>query len=192
MESILTSIKKLLGIAEEYEHFDADIIMHINSVFMTLTQLGVGPSGGFYIEDEQTVWTDYIPDMTKLQAVKTYIYLKVRLLFDPSSLGSATLAAYERQIQELEWRLNMAVETSDEEMTYPNTNIPNSVDGVVVDCLKLNVRSKPDASSEIVTVLAAGAKVTVDTSKTSGEWYFVYTADGIKGYCLKTNIRVYL
>lgn len=111
MDSILTSIKKLLGIAEEYEHFDADIIMHINSVFMTLTQLGVGPSEGFYINDEETIWTDFIPDQNKLQAVKTYMYLKVRLLFDPSSLGSATLASYERQIQELEWRLNLGVET---------------------------------------------------------------------------------
>lgn len=111
MESILTSIKKLLGIAEEYPHFDADIIMHINSVFMTLTQLGVGPSEGFIIEDDTTYWEDFIPDATKLQAVKTYIYLKVRLVFDPSSLGSATLAAYERQIQELEWRLNVAAES---------------------------------------------------------------------------------
>ena len=111
MESILTSIKKLLGIAEDYEHFDSDIIMHINSVFMTLTQLGVGPSEGFYIEDEEALWVDFIPDLTKLQAVKTYMYLKVRLLFDPSSLGSATLAAYERQIQEYEWRLNVAAET---------------------------------------------------------------------------------
>ena len=111
MESILTSIKKMLGIVEEYEHFDSDIIIHINSVFMTLAQLGVGPSEGFYIEDEEAIWTDFIPDLSKLQAVKTYVYLKVRLLFDPSSLGSATLAAYERQIQELEWRLNAAVET---------------------------------------------------------------------------------
>ena len=111
MDSILTSIKKMLGITEEYEHFDSDIIMHINSVFMTLTQLGVGPSNGFYIEDEETIWTDFIPDRNKLQAVKTYMYLKVRLLFDPSSLGSATLAAYERQIQELEWRLNVATES---------------------------------------------------------------------------------
>lgn len=111
MESILTSIKKLLGISEEYTHFDADIIMHINSVFMTLTQLGVGPSGGFIIEDENAFWEDFIADTTKLQAIKTYIYLKVRLVFDSSSLGSATLAAYERQIQELEWRLNVAAET---------------------------------------------------------------------------------
>lgn len=111
MESILTSIKKLLGIAEEYTHFDADIIMHINSVFMTLTQLGVGPSEGFMIEDDTTYWEDFIGDSMMLQAVKTYIYLKVRLVFDPSSLGSATLAAYERQIQELEWRLNVTVES---------------------------------------------------------------------------------
>ena len=113
MESILTSIKKLLGITEGYLHFDADIIMHINSVFMTLTQLGVGPSEGFVIEDDTTTWDEFIEEPTKLQAVKTYIYLKVRLVFDPSSLGSATLAAYERQIQELEWRLNVAAESAD-------------------------------------------------------------------------------
>lgn len=111
MESILTSIKKLLGIAEEYTHFDNDIIMHINSAFTTLTQLGVGPSEGFYIEDESTYWSDFIEDMTKVQAVKTYIYLKVKLVFDPGSVGSSTLAAYERQISELEWRLNMIAES---------------------------------------------------------------------------------
>ena len=111
MESILTSIKKLLGISEEYTHFDADIIMHINSVFMTLTQLGVGPSAGFGIENDSASWEDFITDTTKLQAIKTYMYLKVRLVFDASSLGSATQAAYERQIQEFEWRLNVGVET---------------------------------------------------------------------------------
>ena len=113
MESILTSIKKQLGIAKDYTHFDADIIMHINSVFMVLTQLGVGPSDGFYIEDDSLEWMDFIEDPNQLQAVKTYIYLKVRLLFDPASLGSATLAAYERQIQELEWRLNVAAESGE-------------------------------------------------------------------------------
>lgn len=113
MESILTSIKKLLGIAEGYTQFDADIIMHINSVFMTLTQLGVGPSEGFYIEDDSAEWMEFVPDLNKLQAVKTYIYLKVRLVFDSASLGSATLAAYERQIQELEWRLNVAAESTE-------------------------------------------------------------------------------
>ena len=113
MESILTSIKKLLLIPEDYDQFDVDIIMHINSVFMTLTQLGVGPSTGFSIEDDSAVWADFIDDPDKLQAVKTYMYLKVRIVFDPASLGSATLSAYERQIQELEWRLNVAVETKE-------------------------------------------------------------------------------
>ena len=113
MESILTSIKKLLGIAEDYTHFDNDIIIHINSVFMILTQLGVGPSEGFYIEDDSAIWTDFISDPTKLQAVKTYIYLKVKMVFDPGSVGSSTLAAYERQIQELEWRLNLNAETEE-------------------------------------------------------------------------------
>ena len=117
MESILTSIKKMLGIAEDYTHFDNDIIMHINSVFMVLTQLGVGPSEGFFIEDKSTYWTDFIPDTNKLQAVKTYIYLKVKLVFDPSSVGSSTLASYERQIQELEWRLNVASESTSKETT---------------------------------------------------------------------------
>ena len=117
MESILTSIKKLLGIAEDYTHFDNDIIIHINSVFMTLTQLGVGPSEGFYIEDKYAEWIDFIDDPARLQAVKTYIYLKVKLVFDPTSVGSSTLASYERQIQELEWRLNVAAETEDKETT---------------------------------------------------------------------------
>lgn len=110
MESILTSIKKLLGIAEEYEHFDQDIIMHINSVLMVLTQIGVGPSEGFFIEDDTSVWTDFIPDMTKLQLVKSYIYLKVKLLFDPP-LSSAVMEAYKAQITEYEVRLNIAAET---------------------------------------------------------------------------------
>lgn len=118
MESILTSIKKLLLIAEDYTHFDADIIMHINSVFMTLTQLGVGPSQGFYIEDSSNEWAEFEPDPAKLQAIKTYMFLKVKLVFDPASIGSSTLAAYERQIQELEWRLNHAVET--------NNNVENT------------------------------------------------------------------
>lgn len=115
MESILNSIKKLLGIEEDYDHFDTDIIMHINSVFMTLTQLGVGPAEGFVIEDDTTIWTDYIPDVTKLQAVKSYMYLQVKILFDSASLGAATLATYERQIQQYEWRLNVAAETGAQE-----------------------------------------------------------------------------
>lgn len=110
-ESILTSIKKLLGVSEDYTQFDADIIMHINTVFMNLTQLGVGPNTGFYIEDDSASWSDFvdIENNAPLQAIKTYIYLKVKLLFDPP-LSSSVIEAMNRQISELEWRLNVAVD----------------------------------------------------------------------------------
>lgn len=107
MESILTSVKKLLGITEEYEHFDADIIMHINSVFLILNQLGVGPKEGFMIEDETSLWTDFIEDSAQLQAVKSYIGLKVKLLFDPP-LSNAVIESTNRTIAEFEWRLRLA------------------------------------------------------------------------------------
>lgn len=113
MESILTSIKKLLGIAEEYTHFDVDIIAHINSVFADLAQMGVGPSTGFAIEDASAIWDDFVSDNLLLQSVKSYIYLRVKILFDPASVGSSTLASYERQIAQWEWRLNFAVESAD-------------------------------------------------------------------------------
>ena len=192
MDSILTSIKKLLGIAEEYEHFDADIIMHINSVFMDLNQLGVGPSGGYSIVDEEDIWTDFTDDIELLQAVKSYMYLRVKILFDSSSMGSATLAAYERQIQQWEWRLNINAETIAENDDTPTSTVPNYISGTVVDCLRLNVRSEPNSSAEVVCTLPSGTRVTVDTTKITGEWYYIQTADGAKGYCLKTNIRVYL
>lgn len=109
MDSILTSIKKLLGIEEEYTQFDSDIIMHINTVFLNLTQLGVGPAEGFLIEDDSTTWYDFIGDSNQLQAVKTYVYLKVKLLFDPP-LSSSVTESINRIISELEWRLNVAVD----------------------------------------------------------------------------------
>lgn len=112
MDSILTSIKKMLGISEDYTQFDADLIMHINSVFLNLTQLGVGPDSGFTIEDETTEWTDFINNNAQLQAVKSYIYLKVKLLFDPP-LSSAVIESTNRMIAELEWRLNVAAESDE-------------------------------------------------------------------------------
>lgn len=192
MESILTSIKKMLGIGESYEHFDTDIIMHINSVFMDLNQLGVGPSNGFVITDEDDIWSDYIEDMTLLQAVKSYMYLRVKLLFDPGSIGSSTLAAYERQIQQWEWRLNVKAETVDFEERPTTPAIPNTVSGVVVDCVKLNIRSKPSSDADVIGTIVSGTNVTIDTSRNTDEWYYIYTSDGVTGYCLKTNIRVYL
>ena len=109
MDSILTSIKKLLGIEEEYTQFDADILMHINTVFLNLNQLGVGPEEGFLLENETDTWEDFIGDSNQLQAVKTYVYLKVKLLFDPP-LSSSVVESMERMISELEWRLNVAVD----------------------------------------------------------------------------------
>ena len=113
MESILTSIKKLLGIAEEYDHFDNDIIMHINSVFMILTQLGVGPTKGFVITDSSASRDDFLPEeREKQQAVKTYMYMKVRLMFDPPT-SSAVMESMNRMVSEFEWRLNAAVDSGD-------------------------------------------------------------------------------
>lgn len=114
-ESILTSVKKTLGIAEDYEHFDPDLILHINSVFMILQQLGVGPSEGFFINDNTQTWANYLSDNKKLEAVKTYMCLKVRLLFDPP-LSSAVMTAIEHMVGELEWRLNVAAEQKEEEI----------------------------------------------------------------------------
>lgn len=111
MDSILGSIKKLLGITEVYDVFDKDLVMHINSVFFVLTQLGVGPVEGFTIQDETAVWDDFIPCGANLEAVKSYVYLKVRLLFDPPQ-SSALTEAINRQISEFEWRLNVAVDPS--------------------------------------------------------------------------------
>lgn len=111
MESILTSIKKLLGITEEYEHFDTDIIIHINTVFLNLTQIGIGPTNGFSIKDKSAVWTDFVPENPLFEAIKSYVYLKVRLLFDPPQ-SSAVIEAINRSVSELEWRLNVQAEST--------------------------------------------------------------------------------
>ena len=104
-ESILTSIKKLLGIDENYKHFDADIIMHINSVFSILTQMGVGPSNGFSISGKDDTWSAFITDKPNIfSLVKSYVSMKVRLLFDPP-LSSAAIESINRQISEFEWRI---------------------------------------------------------------------------------------
>lgn len=109
MESILTSIKKLLGIAEEYTHFDTDLTMHINSVLSILTQIGVGPSEGFSIKDKKDIWGDFITEDSKLELVKSYTYMKVKILFDPP-LISAVIESMNRMISELEWRIQVVVD----------------------------------------------------------------------------------
>lgn len=109
MENILDSIKKLLGIDEMDLNFDQELIMHINSVFMVLNQLGVGPVGGFKISSNEEVWTDFVGTRLDLESVKSYIYLKVRLLFDPPQ-NSFLVGSIEKQIEEQEWRLQVQVE----------------------------------------------------------------------------------
>ena len=115
MESILRSVKKQIGLDPEYTQFDPDIIMSINTVFVILNRVGVGPSTGFRIEDESAEWTDFLPDDDlNFDAVKTYIAAKVRLIFDPPT-SSIIIQATKEVIAELEWTLNINAETSQSE-----------------------------------------------------------------------------
>lgn len=106
-DSILLSVKKLLGIFEENEDFDQNIIIYINSVFMTLNQMGVGPDKPFSISDKTSVWADFSSEIETMESVKSYIPLKVKMMFDPPT-SSSTLEALKYVISELEWRLNVA------------------------------------------------------------------------------------
>lgn len=114
MESILTSIKKLLGITEDYTHFDTDIIIHINTTFLTLAQLGIGPATGFSIKDKSTKWIDFLEtDSPLYEAVKTYMYFKVRLMFDPPQ-STSVIESINRLVAELEERLKLQAEVDHE------------------------------------------------------------------------------
>lgn len=108
-ESILTSIKAQLGIQEEYTAFDQQIIMHINSVLMVLKQLGVGPTDGFTISDKTATWNDFLPSGKNLEATKSYVGMRVRMLFDPPTT-SIVAESTNRMINEFEWRLNVETE----------------------------------------------------------------------------------
>lgn len=117
-DSILQSTKKVLNIPADHDVFDPDVIMHINSVFSTLNQLGVGPSDGFMIQDGDANWSDFLEGVTRLNHIKTYMYLRVRLLFDPPNTGYL-VDAMSNQIKELEWRIN--TQREDEAWTAPPT-----------------------------------------------------------------------
>ena len=117
MESILNSAKKKLGIEKDYTHFDdGELIDHINTVFMDLRRLGVGPSNGFIIEDADATWDDFLKDPLKLQGVKTYMHLRLRLIFDPPT-SSAVITSYQQQIDKFEWCLNSEAELMDKSTT---------------------------------------------------------------------------
>lgn len=130
--SVLKSIKKVLGLDPEYDVFDADIIMHINSILSNLTQIGVGPRTGVYIEDDSTTWGDLFGVDPRFNNIKSYVYLKVRLLFDPPQNSNITNAMNE-QIKEFEWRINAEreedlwePETSDTAITFQTVREVNN------------------------------------------------------------------
>ena len=109
VDSILLSIKKLIGLAEDYTQFDTDLIIHINTAFAVLHQLGVGPKKPYTISGTEETWDEFVTDQINAENVRSYVYMKVKMLFDPPS--TATMhEAFERQIQEMEWRLNVAVD----------------------------------------------------------------------------------
>lgn len=120
-DSILLTVKKMLGIAEEYHAFDIDIITNINSVFLTLNQLGVGPKDPYQIAGVDEVWTDFVDSKT-VPGIQTYIYLKTRLLFDPPT-NSFLVENVNKQISELEFRMNVQVDTKYPEEEEPSTPI---------------------------------------------------------------------
>ena len=133
MDSILTSIKKLSGVSATCPHFDDQIVAYINSVFLVLRQLGVGPEAGFVITDESEIWSDFLPnDPVMREATKSYMSAKVRIQFDPPS-SSAHMEALKSTISEYEWRLNVEAETTSStdvpsEPTDPSTPVVGTTD----------------------------------------------------------------
>jgi len=109
LESVLTSSKKLIGIDEYDDTFDSDIIIFINSVFSALNQMGAGPTTGFFITDDKALWTEFSTDIILLGFVKSFVYLKVKLAFDPPQ-SSAVIESMKYMIAEQEWRITQAAE----------------------------------------------------------------------------------
>jgi hypothetical protein len=125
--SVLTSTKKVLGLAEDYTAFDEDVIMHINSAFFSLHQLGVGQENGFAIEDDVAEWTDFTVPSVDLNAVKQYVYTKVRIAFDPPGT-SFHIESLDKLAKELEWRLNTSREYAIGG-TFPDDMSDDFIDG---------------------------------------------------------------
>lgn len=118
--SILITVKKSLGIDQNYEAFDTDILMHINSVLATLNQLGIGPENGFQVEDNTATWESFLGSDLRLNNVKSFVYLKVRLLFDPPATSFA-IKAMEDLAKELEYRINTFREVKKWDTEHPVT-----------------------------------------------------------------------
>lgn len=134
-DSILDNVKKLVGVEPDYTAFDLDLIIHINSVFSTLQQLGIGPDEAFMIEDREKTWADLLGTAKNLNAVKSYVYLRVRLLFDPPA-SSFAIDSMQKQANELEWRLMVQAEPVGvvvEDKTTLETVSNSDVDGMFED-----------------------------------------------------------
>jgi hypothetical protein len=117
-DSILISTKQILGLSEDYTPFDLDIITHINATFSVINQLGVGPLEGYFIEDESALWSEFPVPPEQLHLVKTYMFLRVRMLFDPPTT-SFLIEATNNQLKEFEWRLNVFREVDLYESEHP-------------------------------------------------------------------------
>lgn len=129
-ESILDYVKKLLGIQKDYTHFDPDVIYGINAAFAVLTQLGVGPEEGFMINDDTTVWNEFVSDTFRLSLIKPYIYLKTRLLFDPPS-SSTLIDSINKTIAEYEWRLHVVSDGDDTNVTL--SMVDSGLDAIIAN-----------------------------------------------------------
>lgn len=112
-DNILTSIKELLGVGKDESPFDMDIKIHINTALSILTNLGIGPSTGFRVRNGTELWSDFIPADKNLEDVITYVYIKVKLIFDPP-LSSAVIASYESMLKELTFYINCEADTLNE------------------------------------------------------------------------------
>lgn len=116
MDSILNTIKKLLGIDIADDSFDVDIMAIINSIIPALSQMGIGPKNGFIITSADEIWDNYIgSSLINLEGVKTYLYLKTKLIFDPPT-NSTVIEAFNKTLSELEWRMMLAIETNNLEV----------------------------------------------------------------------------
>lgn len=127
MNSILTSVKKMLGVVEDNVDFDDELILHINSVFPTLNQLGIGPENGFMIEDDTATWDQFLGDNLLLNDAKTFVFLRVKLLFDPAQT-SYLIDALNKRADEIAWRMNVVRETTE----WVNPNPPSLPGGDLI------------------------------------------------------------
>lgn len=116
MDSILNNVKKLLGIDGDDDSFDVDVMTIINSTILSLAQMGIGPPNGFIVTSIENEWADWIVTPTiNLEGIKTYLYLKTKLIFDPPT-NSTVIEAFNKSLSELEWRMMLAVETNNLEV----------------------------------------------------------------------------